>query len=261
MKQKTIILTFDVEEFDLLREYSVKLEKDQDFEISKTGLLNLLKLLEKHKLKATFFTTNSFAKKYPKIIQDMQKQGHEIASHGYKHCDDHSCNLPKLINAQQELEQITKTKIKGFRSPRWEGVDPDFLEKSGFKYDSSSHPIYLPGRYFNLFKKRRVHKIGNILEIPLSTLLPNFSIFWLAFKNFPLSYSKIFTKINFLSKDYTMLVFHPWEFTDISQFNIPFYVKRDFKKLIQKLEKYIIFCKKNNYQFQTIENYLQKSFR
>jgi hypothetical protein len=55
-----------------------------------------------------------------------------------------------------------------------------------------------------------------------------------------------------------MLIFHPWEFTDLSKFDIPKNIKRiDGTKLSRKLEDYLIFCKKNNYKFETCENFLK----
>lgn len=251
---KNILLTFDLEEFNLPREFGQKISEKQMFEISKEGLINILKILEKYKIQATFFTTAVFAKRYSKIIKDISKT-HEIASHGY----DHSgiINLESLKKAKKEKEKIIQKKIKGFRSPRWNIKKIENVYFAGFDYDSSTHPIFLPGRYSNLKQKRKIHRIKGLVEIPMSTLPPNFSIFWLAFKNFPLKYSQIFTKINFIFSDYTMLVMHPWEFTNIKKFKIPFYIKRNHKNLIKKLEEYIIFCKKNKYEFFTIKDFLK----
>lgn len=253
---KKILLTFDVEEFDLPREFNQKISEEEMYRISEQGLKKLLILLDKHNIKSTFFTTANFAKKYPLLIRKLSKEGHEIACHGYCHSD--SCvNGSVICSAKKELEIVSGEEVTGFRVPKWYLGSIGAVEQAGFNYDSSSHPIYLPGRYFNLNKKRKIHKIGNLIEVPLSTLPPNLSIFWLAFKNFPLMYSKIFTRINLLTTDYTMLVMHPWEFSDISGFKLPWYVNTIYgDKLLKKLEKYILFCKKNRYEFDTVENYL-----
>ena len=55
-----------------------------------------------------------------------------------------------------------------------------------------------------------------------------------------------------------MLVFHPWEFTDLTYIPIPQYTKKKSgRELLEMLEKYIIFCKKNNYTFETIDSFLK----
>jgi hypothetical protein len=167
-------------------------------------------------------------------------------------------SLEYIKLAKEEKESIIKKDVNGFRAPRWGIKNIHELSKLGLRYDSSTHPIFLPGRYMNLNQKRYIHKKGNIIEIPLSTLPPNFSIFWLAFKNFPLIYSKMFTRINLslANSPYTMLVFHPWEFVDIKKHNIPKHVKRCHKMLLAKLEKYIIFCKKQGYKFSRVDDFL-----
>ncbi len=246
-----ILLTFDTEEFD-----EIKNEKDK-FELSRKGLMSIINLLNKHSIKATFFTTALFAKKYPKLIKTLESQGHEIACHGYCHLDSYLKDIHKIKEAKKELEKIG-LKIKGFRAPRFEITNTSGLAEIGFVYDSSLHPTWIPGRYMNFFKKRKIHKIGRIIEIPLSVLpIARLQIFWLAFKNFGSLYAKIFTKINALFSNYTMLVFHPWEFINLKNIKLPFYVKRRYgKELLDMLEDYIIFCKKNNYKFTTISRHL-----
>lgn len=258
LKMKKILLTFDVEEFDLPREFNQAISEKESYEASKQGLNNLRKLLEKHNIGATFFTTTNFAKEYPQLIRELVAKDYEIASHGYSHSDDYSNNFPKIEQAKKEIEKITRTKIKGFRAPRFGIKKIAALHDLGFVYDSSMHPTFIPGRYFNIHQKRGIHKIGNITEIPLSTL-PFFRlpIFWLAFKNSPPFYPKTFTRLNFAGSDYTMLVFHPWEFADLSKIKIPKYIKaKHSQELLNLLEKYILFCKGRDYKFETVANYL-----
>jgi len=255
---KKILLTIDLEEFDLPREFNQEISEEEMYALSKSGLDNLMKLVSKHDIELTFFATANFAKKYPQTIKELSSK-HEIASHGYSHSS--SAQSPEHIwLAKEEKEKIVGKKIRGFRAPRWGIKNIDSLSDLGLEYDSSTHPIFLPGRYMNLNQRRDIHKRGNIIEIPLSTLpIVNLSIFWLAFKNFPLIYSKLFTRVNFslVNSPYTMLVFHPWEFTNIKKFNVSPYIKRNHIMLLNKLEKYIIFCKKKGYKFSRIDRFLE----
>ncbi len=256
MKQeKKILLTFDVEEFDFVN------GKDK-FEISKKGLQEIEILLDKYNIKVTFFTTLKFAEKYPKFIKELEKKGHEIASHGYIHSDSYLESMEKLEKVIKKVKKLGLD-VKGFRAPRYEIKGISDLEKFGFKYDSSLHPTCIPGRYFNIFKSRKIHKKGNILEIPPSVLpLIRLPIFWLAFKNFGKTYAKIFTRINFLFSDYTMLVFHPWEFSDLRKIKMMKIMKtKSGKELLKMLENYIVFCKNRGYEFSTINDYLEKSVK
>tara|TARA_Y100000034_G_C6814427_1_gene366257 strand:+ start:201 stop:992 length:792 start_codon:yes stop_codon:yes gene_type:complete len=258
---KTILLTFDVEEFDLPREFSQKISDEEMYKVSKQGLEKLISLLETYKAKATFFITANFAKKYPKLIKKLQNNGHEIACHGYCHSDSYTDDISKIPLAKKEIEKIITKKIKGFRAPRFE-IKKEEISNTDFHYDSSSHPTIAPGKYFNILEKKKIHRIGDIIEIPLSTLplIPflRAPINWYMFRHFPKIYRISFAKINFFFSDYLMLVFHPWEFANLEKFNLPWQFKKGHgEKLLKKLEYYIKFCKKNNYQFETIEKFLE----
>ncbi|VBB05834.1 polysaccharide deacetylase [Lucifera butyrica] len=45
----------------------------------------ILDTLKKHNVKVTFFIMGPWAKKYPEVAKQMVADGHEIASHGYRH--------------------------------------------------------------------------------------------------------------------------------------------------------------------------------
>lgn len=226
-----ILLTFDVEEFDFA-------EGEEKFELSKKGLLLIKDLLDRHKIKATFFTTALFAKKYPSLISKLESEGHEIACHGYSHSDNYYKDFKKIPLAKEEIERIIQGELKGFRAPRFEIDRISELEDCGFTYDSSIHPTIAPGKYVNLGEKRGIHKKGGVIEVPLSTLplIPflRAPINWYMFRHFPEIYNKAFTKINSLFSNHTMLLFHPWEFVNLKKFSAPSSIKEKIRKSIFK---------------------------
>ena len=255
---KSVLLTFDVEEFDLPKEFNCQISEKKMYETSKEGLLNLVNLLRKHNILATFFVTANFAMEYPALLKMLDKEGHEIASHGYNH-SSLSQNINQIKEAKLEKEKIIGKSINGYRAPRFNISHLSELPNIGFIYDSSIHPTFLPGRYNNFFKPIGIYKIGKLIEISPSVLpVIRLPIFWLAFKNFPIFYQKIFTKINFMSSDYLMLVFHSWEFANLNKIDIPQFIKRKHgSKMLNLLENYIMFAKKNKCLFDTIKGFLK----
>ncbi|MBI2667167.1 polysaccharide deacetylase family protein [Candidatus Woesearchaeota archaeon] len=253
--QKNILLTFDTEEFDALNGKST-------IEVSTNGLNKIIKLLDKHDIKATFFVTGIFAEHNKLLIKKLSKK-HEIASHGYSHSSNYNKMNEKevynsLLKTNNILKKIINKKIMGYRSPRFSKIDLRILKKLDFKYDSSVNPTFVPGRYNYLSHTRKITIKDNIAVIPMSVSpLLRLPLFWFAFKNFGLIYSKLITKICLLDQDFVHLVFHPWEFEELSKYNISFIYKLNSgSSLIKKLDNYIVWCKRNNMKFDTVQGYL-----
>ncbi len=239
--QKQILLNFDLEEFDIPKEYGQDIDSTTMINVSSKGLTNLLNLLDKFDIRATFFTTVYFAKHAPSIIQRII-QKHELASHSVSHS---KCDSEDLIQSRIELEKLSDKKIYGFRQPRLESIDNEKIQNAGYIYNSSENPIWLPGRYMNLFKPRLPYYSGKLLNLPISTSpIIRYPLFWLSFKNSPLWLFKIMSGWALEKDGYLNIFFHPWEFTDISMWRLPGFVKNPCgEKMLIKLEKYLTWLK------------------
>jgi hypothetical protein len=240
------ILSFDVEEFDTPLDYGKSLSMDEQMQVSEIGLRRILDLLAKYQIRATFFTTANFATYFPDLIRQMA-DNHEVASHGYYHT---TFEIADLKTSKTKLEEITQKPILGYRMARMAKVDELEIARAGYQYNSSLHPIYLPGRYNNFFKPRRPFFLHQVLQIPASvTPLVRFPLFWLSFKNFPLWLIKMASRwILWADQEKQVnFYFHPWEFTDVTdkaKFGLPFYVSRHSKqKMLDKLEAFIQWAK------------------
>ena len=237
------MLTFDVEEFDIPLEYNLQIEKKEQLEIGRKGLEAITSILDDEALACTLFTTANFATYYPEAINRLAKK-HEIASHTYYHS---SFETSHLASSKKVLEEISGVEVTGLRMPRLRPVEMKDVLEAGYEYDSSINPTLIPGRYNNTHLPRLLYTDEGVLRLPAS-VTPNFRIplFWLAFKNMPyLLYKRL--AIQSLKKDGCLsLYFHPWEFTDLSKFELPGYVKRwsgeillnRLKKLIDDLRPY-----------------------
>jgi peptidoglycan/xylan/chitin deacetylase (PgdA/CDA1 family) len=247
------ILTFDVEEFDMPLEYNQQISLEEQMKIGNQGLSALVSVLDKYNIPCTLFTTANFANTFPESIRQLSEK-HEIASHTYYHS---SFENKHLRESKLALEAVTGKRVTGLRMPRMRKVEMQAVKDAGYLYDSSINPTYLPGRYNNFHLPRTVYKQENIIRVP-ATVSPFFRLplFWLGFKNYPFW---LFKKLCFqsLKKDgYLSLYFHPWEFTDISNYNMPGYTKKpNGEKLLKKLEKLIETLAPHT-TFITMHNYL-----
>jgi peptidoglycan/xylan/chitin deacetylase (PgdA/CDA1 family) len=234
---KVVLLSFDVEEFDVPEEYGQSLSDEVKFAVSRQGLESLLQLLDELGIRATFFTTANFALHHTAFMQAIA-QTHEIASHGFYHS---SFEVADLQRSRETLESITQTAITGFRMARLQKVNDQDIARAGYAYNSSVNPTYLPGRYNNLGYPRIAHYANSLLNIPVSvTPVVRFPLFWLSFKNLPLSLYQFVSAQTLQVDHYLSLYFHPWEFVDISRFMIPGYIKRHSgQPMLRRLKRYL----------------------
>jgi peptidoglycan/xylan/chitin deacetylase (PgdA/CDA1 family) len=218
-----VLMSFDVEEFDMPLEYHYPIALQEQFEIGKKGLDALLPLLSNPLMRTTLFTTGRFAEAYPAAIQSLCGQ-HEIASHTYNHS---LFQEQDLLYSKQVLEKIVSKPVHGLRMPRMRMRSAQQTLNAGYCYDASVHPTWIPGNYNNLHLPRTFYYEDALLRIPAS-VSPNLRIplFWLSFKNFPYSYYVHLAKKTLLKDGYLSLYFHPWEFTNVKDFGIPKFTSR-----------------------------------
>jgi peptidoglycan/xylan/chitin deacetylase (PgdA/CDA1 family) len=248
MPEKNLIsLTFDLEEFDIPEEYGCSVSHEDQMHVSRQGTLRLAELLGRHDVVATFFTTANYARQNTGLVEMLAKR-HEIASHGLYHSPFYSFQDSDFLESKQILEAITREPVTGFRMPRLKPFSMNTLANAGYKYDSSLNPTYLPGRYNLLHEDPLPHVRNGVVELPCSTTpLFRFPLFWLSFKNLPLSIYAPLCWYTLRRRKSLMLYFHPWEFADIAGFGLPGYIRNpDGEKLLQKLEDLIVYLKKKN---------------
>jgi hypothetical protein len=221
MRQRKIILTFDVEEFDMPLEYNQLISTSQQMQIGKMGLDAIIPLIEQHNIECTLFTTANFAQNYPESITQLART-HEIASHTFYHS---SFEIKDLLNSKLALEKITGKTVTGLRMPRMRPVEMTDVLAAGYTYDSSINPTYLPGKYNNFNLPRNKYLQEGVLRFPVS-VTPNCRIplFWLSFKNFPYPIFKLLA-LQTLKKDGYLSLY-------ISHINIPNFTKKHSGKVL-----------------------------
>jgi polysaccharide deacetylase family protein (PEP-CTERM system associated) len=179
------------------------------------------------KVRTTFFVLGWIAERLPHLVREIHSRGHEIASHGYSHnlCNQqsHADLNHELIDSKKMLEDITGSRVLGFRAPNF-SIDDDTLkivEDCGYLYDSSYNSFGLHSRYGQITlnghcKKGIAHKISeNFFELPISNLILMDHTFPLGgggyFRLIPFSIFKVGVN-SILKKDSAYLFYaHPWE--------------------------------------------------
>ena len=239
-----VLLSFDVEEFDMPLEYDFNISVEDQMRIGRQGMKAIDPVLKE--VSTTLFTTANFADHHPDLIRKLADQ-HEIASHTYYHT---AYKDEDLLASRLRLEEISGQKVTGLRMPRMRKVSMEAVAAAGYSYDSSINPTYLPGRYNNLHLPRTVYKDQGMTRIPAS-VSPGLRIplFWLSFKNMPYFVFKSLCLQTLRRDGYICLYFHPWEFTNINDLGLPGYTRRwcgpvlteRLQQLVKDLKKEAVF--------------------
>lgn len=142
----------------------------------------ILKIYSEHSVKGTFFVLGLIAEHYPELVQRIEKEGHELAVHGYHHLLFTKITPEKafqeLDSAKKLIEDVAGVKVYGHRAPAFSVNSStiwafDVLTKCGFTYDSSVMPCKGPHYGWPEFSGdiTRIHmsEEDSIIEVPMST--------------------------------------------------------------------------------------------
>lgn len=223
-------LTIDVEDYFQVSAFAQHIPRDQwairECRVER-NIDRILSMLDDHQTQATFFTLGWIAERYPQTIRRIVDSGHELASHGYGH-ERASNQTPEVFysdirTAKLILEDLAGYEIKGYRAPSFSiGTNNlwafECLERAGYTYSSSIYPIH-HDHYGMPDAPRHAHKIGELLEVPATTLR-------LLRRNWPASGGGYFRlmpygmsrwmiqRINTTDQMPAVFYFHPWEIDD-----------------------------------------------
>ena len=185
----------------------------------------VLALLAESGSKATFFTLGWIAERYPRLVERIVADGHELASHGYGHhraTDQNRAEFSEDIRrAKSLLEDLAGIEVRGYRAPSFSvgKGNPwafDCIAEAGYRYSSSVYPIR-HDHYGMPDAPRFSHQSRDgLLEIPVTTarlLKTN----WPAggggyFRLMPYALSRsLIRRVNQLERRSAVFYFHPWE--------------------------------------------------
>jgi polysaccharide deacetylase family protein (PEP-CTERM system associated) len=187
----------------------------------------LLALLERHDARATFFVLGWIADRLPDLVRDVERAGHEIASHGYDHrlltgltADEFDRDLGRALASLQNCG-LTRD-VVGYRAPSFTMVRDTMpwalpvLERHRISYDSSIVPVGFHPDYGVPDGPLRPFKITDRLhEFPLSCIevfgrrLPCCGGAY--FRLLPYAYTRYGIRRCHAENRQVVFYLHPWE--------------------------------------------------
>ena len=189
------------------------------------GFYKVVELLAARNAKATFFTLGWIAEKYPHLVKELDKAGHELGSHSYSHEKVYNQSAEEfreeIRKTKNIIENITGKKIVSHRSPFFSITSKclwalDILAEEGYTIDCSVSPIKTwrygistcPDEIFRI-------KENNLVEFPVSKfslLGKNWAIGGAYFRIFPYFFTARGLHKRNRSNLPSMFYIHPWEY-------------------------------------------------
>ena len=141
-------LTVDVEDWFHILDVGGPQIEDWDSLPSRVeqNFMRLLDLFSEKKATTTCFFLGWVAKRFPHLVKEAVRRGHEIASHGYAHRLTNELTREQfyddVLRARLVLEETAGTAVNGYRAPGFSMAEWifDTLAEAGYRYDSSIFP-------------------------------------------------------------------------------------------------------------------------
>ena len=193
-----------------------------------TNTERLLGLFEAARVRGTFFVLGWVAERFPGVVRQIARAGHEVASHGYSH------RLVYRMSAADFREDVRRAKglieshaglpVLGYRAPSFSITTQslwalDVLIEEGYQYDASIFPIHhdrygIPDAPRHLWRAER--PAGEIWELPGSTVRVAGTNVPIGgggyFRFFPYSWIRSgMRRINQSERKPVVFFIHPWE--------------------------------------------------
>jgi len=239
----TNALTVDVEDYFHVSALAGAIHRDTwDSRESRVegNVRRLLALFDETGARGTFFVLGWVAERYPELVREIARRGHEIACHGFSHRLVYEQPPEEFheetLRAKKLLEDVTGSEVLGYRAASYSIVRRslwalDTLVELGFAYDSSIFPVH-HDRYGIPDAERSPHRLSTpggkvIVEWPLSTArvfgakLPVSGGGY--FRLLPYSYTRYCMKKWNQQGLPAMFYLHPWELDpDQPRIKLPF---------------------------------------
>ena len=111
--------------------------------------LRLLDLFEEAEVTATFFVLGWVGERFPRLVTEIHRRGHEVSSHGFSHRLIYEQTQREFkretVRSKSLLEDLIGAPVLGYRAASYSITSRslwalDMIAEAGFRYDSSIVP-------------------------------------------------------------------------------------------------------------------------
>lgn len=228
-----ILLTFNIVTIEAECKNGASVSDEERLKISIENTKAVIRILDIHDIKASFFVEISIAEKLRDLLKAISSKGHEIAFYNQK------SDPGEIEVVKKNIQDLLEKQIKGIRQKDLK-IAHESLKLMEFNYVSNIDNADI------LFPFKRLKRTTDIVEenglsivpesiSPYSQLPYNDFIFQLL----PMKYYKNMVFETLKNDDFVLIYLNSWQFTDFGKYHFDVPVHRRFnsgKKMEDKLD-------------------------
>ncbi|WP_228437558.1 polysaccharide deacetylase [Chryseobacterium sp. 7] len=226
---------------------------DERLKITENNTKAILRILDIHDVKSSFFVEISLIEKLHNLIKAISSKGHEIAFY------NKGSNPEEIENAKKNIQDLLEKQIRGIRQKDVK-VSQEILKLMEFNYVSNidNANILFP---FKRLKRDTVITEEDGLSIVPESISPYSQLPYndFVFQILPMKYYQNMVLETLQNEEFVLIYLNTWQFTDFNKyrFDIPFY-RRLFsgKKMEDKLDALLTFLNDREMATSRMKDYI-----
>ncbi|KPE52297.1 polysaccharide deacetylase family protein [Chryseobacterium indologenes] len=248
-----ILLTFNILNIEAEAKKEAQISDEERLKITEDNTKALLRILDIHDVKASFFVEISIAEKLKNLIKAISSQGHEIAFY------NKSSSLKEIEDAKKNLQELLEKQIRGIRQKDHKELQEN-LKLLEFNYVSNIDNADILFPFKRLKRDTEITEEDGLSMVPESispySQLP-YNDF--VFQILPMKYYQNMVFETLKNDDFVLIYLNSWQFTDFNKypFDIPFYRKLfSGKKMEDKLDALLTWINEKELATSRMKDYI-----
>ncbi|MGE8553005.1 MAG: polysaccharide deacetylase family protein [Chryseobacterium jejuense] len=248
-----VLLTFNITNIEAGTKNGSQITSDERLKITEENTKAILRILDIHDTKASFFVEVSLTEKLQNLIKAISSKGHEIAFY------NRDSNLEELENAKKNIQELLEKQIRGIRQKDVK-IPQESLKLLEFNYVSNIDNANILFPFKRLKRDTEITEEDGLSIVPESispySQLP-YNDF--VFQILPMKYYQNMVLETLQNEEFVLIYLNAWQFTDFKKyrFDIPFYRSLfSGKKMEDKLDALLTFLNEKDMATSRMKDYI-----
>ncbi|RNA62085.1 polysaccharide deacetylase [Chryseobacterium nematophagum] len=248
-----ILLTFNIINIEAETKNELKISDEERLKITEDNVRAILRILDIHDIKASFFVEVSITQKLQSLIKAISYKGHEIAFY------NNNSNLQEIEETKKLTQDFLEKQIRGIRQKDFK-LSQESLKSLEFNYVSNidNSNILFP---FKRLKRNTEIKEEDGLSIVPESISPYSQLPYndFVFQILPMKYYQNMVFETLKKDEFVLIYLNSWQFTDFStyDFKVPLYRKLSSgKKLEDKLDALLVWINEKELATSRMKDYI-----